>query len=120
MKKFLPLMAAMAHEFMPSDELTKKVKAANSSEFGFKSTHGKTVGCVSPRDLSGQLGVSARTLQRWRQDGSGPAFIKTMTGQILYPLTELDKWVKANLKTQESPETSGVTNNTQGCNNGEG
>jgi hypothetical protein len=50
------------------------------------------------------LGVSPRTLQRWRQEGRGPRFLK-LGGAVRYPATELSAFANAGLResTGETP-----------------
>jgi predicted DNA-binding transcriptional regulator AlpA len=46
----------------------------------------------SERDVARLLGVSVRTLQRWRLDGGGPAFIRLGSRRIGYSDTEIERW----------------------------
>jgi excisionase family DNA binding protein len=41
------------------------------------------------------LGVSRRFLQRCREQGIGPAFVKLGIRTIRYPRTSLDEWVRS-------------------------
>jgi len=41
------------------------------------------------------LNVSPRTLQRWRNDGSGPAFIRAGLRRVLYDAAEIERWANA-------------------------
>lgn len=38
------------------------------------------------------LKVSPRTLQRWRGDGTGPAFIRAGVRRILYDVAAIERW----------------------------
>jgi predicted DNA-binding transcriptional regulator AlpA len=38
------------------------------------------------------LKVSQRTLQRWRGDGTGPAFIRAGAKRILYDAAAIERW----------------------------
>jgi excisionase family DNA binding protein len=44
---------------------------------------------------------SSRSLQRMRQDGTGPRFYRT-GGRILYTAEDLDAWVRANARMSTS------------------
>lgn len=47
--------------------------------------------CLSQQQLADHWNLSPRTLERWRQVGSGPAYIK-VGGQIRYRPDDIDKW----------------------------
>ena len=40
------------------------------------------------------LELSARTLQRWRQEGNGPAFLRMSRGMVRYLRSDLAKFLK--------------------------
>jgi predicted DNA-binding transcriptional regulator AlpA len=42
-----------------------------------------------------RLGVSTRTLQRWRRDGSGPAYMRAGPRAIRYSDAALEEWSRA-------------------------
>ena len=46
------------------------------------------------------LGVSVKTLQRWRLTGQGPAFVKYENKLIRYPQSALDEYLGRSLKRQ--------------------
>lgn len=46
-------------------------------------------------DLAGQLGVTPLTVDRWRRQGSGPAFVQVGRG-IRYLASDVDAWIAAN------------------------
>lgn len=46
---------------------------------------------VDTNEASNRLGLSARTLERWRLDGTGPSFRK-FGSRVLYSLEDLDDW----------------------------
>lgn len=56
----------------------------------------------SPKEASIYTGLSITTLQRLRNSGIGPRYIKlTGTGKntkVLYPIAELDKFIQNNLQ----------------------
>ena len=41
------------------------------------------------------LNVSPRTLQRWRADGTGPAFVRAGVRRILYDVAAIERWAAA-------------------------
>ena len=48
--------------------------------------------------------VSPRTMQRWRQEGTGPEFLK-LGRLVRYRKSDLDRWVDAQLRTSTSQNT---------------
>jgi hypothetical protein len=59
---------------------------ANRNEF--KSSSGDTQAVLRERDLAERWKVSPRTLQRWRAERYGPAFIR-IGGSIRYRMSEV-------------------------------
>jgi hypothetical protein len=41
--------------------------------------------------LSKRWSISPRTLQKWRQEGKGPAYLK-LGGRIVYRLADVEAW----------------------------
>jgi predicted site-specific integrase-resolvase len=52
---------------------------------------------MSEAELAAQLGISTRTLIRWRRLGMGPAFTK-MVRRILYPRAAVLEWLASQHK----------------------
>jgi hypothetical protein len=50
------------------------------------------------------LNVSARTLQRWRTEGGGPAFIRAGLRRVLYDATEIERWVSSRTFAHRAAE----------------
>lgn len=50
---------------------------------------------LSESEASEYLGVSVRTLQRWRAEGIGPVYIDYYGSMIHYRRTDLDEFIKA-------------------------
>ena len=46
--------------------------------------------------LAERWSMSARTLQRWRQDGKGPPFLK-LGGRVMYRLCDIEAWENSHL-----------------------
>ena len=50
---------------------------------------------VREHELSDRLGLSVRTLQRWRWQGKGPAFLK-LGGRVVYRIADVEVWEERN------------------------
>lgn len=53
---------------------------------------------LNTRDAASYLGLSAKSLERWRSDGTGPAFVKAGPGRraaVRYRKSDLDAWIDA-------------------------
>lgn len=48
---------------------------------------------ISENEAARRLGVSPRTLQRWRDEGDGPAFVRLGARRVGYRPADLDAWV---------------------------
>jgi hypothetical protein len=46
---------------------------------------------LSERALATRWSISPRTLQRWRQDGYGPSYLK-LGGRVVYPVAYVEEW----------------------------
>jgi excisionase family DNA binding protein len=51
--------------------------------------------------LAELIDVSERTLERWRLDGSGPAYMKAGR-RVLYRPSDVDAWLTASRRTSTS------------------
>ena len=49
---------------------------------------------LTPKQLARELYQSERTLERWRQNGTGPRYIKCGR-KILYSRSAIDEWQKS-------------------------
>ena len=47
------------------------------------------------------LGISKKTLQRWRLDHKGPAYAKLNNKLIRYRLADLDEWMNQQLVSHD-------------------
>ena len=47
------------------------------------------------------LGISKKTLQRWRFDHKGPAYAKLNNKLIRYRLADLDEWMNQQLVSHD-------------------
>lgn len=60
----------------------------------------------TPTEAAEFLRTKERTLERWRHDGGGPAFIK-IGRRVVYRLEDLDSWVARQRRRQSgSPVAS--------------
>lgn len=56
---------------------------------------------LPPEDAAALLGVSLKTLQKWRCSGGGPAFAKF--GRVIrYPRSELSDWMLSRIRASTS------------------
>ncbi len=78
----------------------EKSEKDKNSFYGFKPSKRGIVPFLSPRELSQHLGISLKTLERMRKDGSGPPFVKIRNKQIRYPIASLDTWIAKNETVQ--------------------
>jgi predicted DNA-binding transcriptional regulator AlpA len=56
-------------------------------------------------ELAQRLGISPRTLQKMRQDGTGPPYVKigeARTSPVRYPESRLGVWEKSRMRTSTS------------------
>jgi len=53
-------------------------------------------------ELARKLGVAVRSIERWRQSGEGPAFVK-VGRSVRYNSSDVDDWIK--LQTRKSTVT---------------
>ena len=60
---------------------------------------------VTQSRLADLLAVSERTLERWRVDGVGPAYVKAGR-RVLYRMEDVETWLAGSRRrsTSESPE----------------
>ena len=61
---------------------------------------------LSESEAAKYLGISKKTLQRWRFDHKGPAYVKLNNKLIRYHLPELDEWMDQQTITHENKEVS--------------
>lgn len=54
-------------------------------------------GYIRPEELTGELGITKRTLSRWEQLRCGPPRIQ-IGRTILYKLTDVQEWLNQNAK----------------------
>jgi excisionase family DNA binding protein len=62
----------------------------------------------SEQEAAKQLGISVRTLQRWRRQGGGPKFCRLGVRRLGYPEDELHAWAKSNTFSSRAAELAKV------------
>ena len=56
---------------------------------------------LSESEAADYLGISRKTLQRWRFDLKGPAYAKLNNKLIRYRLADLDEWMNQQLVSHD-------------------
>jgi predicted DNA-binding transcriptional regulator AlpA len=51
-----------------------------------------------------RLSVSTRTLQRWRRNGGGPAFIRAGVRRVIYDAAQIERWVASRTFAHHAAE----------------
>lgn len=80
-------------------QITQTIKAASQSLYGFKAQEGKNIPFLTPKQAAQQIGISVKTLERMRKDGSGPPFTKLNKKIIRYPIIGLEAWLSARMSS---------------------
>ncbi|MFL7905034.1 helix-turn-helix transcriptional regulator [Azospirillum argentinense] len=52
---------------------------------------------LTEREVAELTRLSTRTLQRLRQNGKGPAFIRLSARRLVYDRSDLEVWIKAQV-----------------------
>jgi hypothetical protein len=52
--------------------------------------------CLNQKELARRWGISHRTLERWRSEGRGPAYLK-LGGRVLYRLPDIEAFEHSQL-----------------------
>ncbi len=55
-----------------------------------------------PKQAADYLGLSPKTLEKWRHTGDGPKFVKMGAKAVRYDMAELDLWVKSRSRHSTS------------------
>jgi DNA-binding transcriptional MerR regulator len=59
----------------------------------------------SAKAFGENINRSIHTLQRWRNQGTGPAYIKVQNGGVLYDERDIEEWLDS-LKVSSTSESS--------------
>ena len=54
--------------------------------------------CLNQKELARRWGISHRTLERWRHDDHGPAYLK-IGGRIVYAVADIEAFEAARRRT---------------------
>ena len=57
---------------------------------------------LTEQDLAAMLNVNPRTLQKWRVNGDGPAFVRISRRCIRYRITDIKDWTQNRIKSSTS------------------
>jgi predicted DNA-binding transcriptional regulator AlpA len=60
-----------------------------------------TITVLTPRDTAKHLSCSERTLERRREEGDGPPYVK-IGGAVRYPLAALEEWLTEQTRRSTS------------------
>jgi predicted site-specific integrase-resolvase len=58
----------------------------------------QTLKFYNQTELAETLGISPRTLEKWRQNGEGPMFIK-LGKRVAYKESDISKWINTRGRT---------------------
>ncbi len=62
---------------------------------------------LNTREAAAHLGLSTRTLDRYRVSGDGPVFLK-FGGRVRYLMEDLDAWVRTRRRKSTSDDGSAI------------
>lgn len=57
---------------------------------------------VDEKDAAELLGLTRRTLQKWRTDGRGPPHVKISQRCVRYRVEDIEEWIESKLRTSTS------------------
>lgn len=63
---------------------------------------------LTPDQLAARLGVSLRTIERWRVTGEGPVYLRAGR-RCVYPVASVETWEAARLHPSYAAERAGVS-----------
>lgn len=62
----------------------------------------RTPRLLDPKQAAAVLGVSWRTLERWRRHGAGPVFLRMSARSIRYRLSDVERWLDQQRRASTS------------------
>ena len=97
MTKITASMAGLMQQFtQKTDFFVPDKLSVTTSLYGFQGKPGSKF--LTTKELAAELKISVKKLERMRNDGSGPPFIRVGKNQIRYLKICLDAWVKEQLE----------------------
>lgn len=111
MKHLSPAMAETVIAFLNEDILGIKAKKQTNSFYGFGFKSAAPRPFLTPKELASALAISVTTLDRLRNRGDGPPFVKIGNKRIRYSIVGLDDWVRDNLTNHDAPESNSTDSN---------
>ncbi|MCA9466894.1 MAG: hypothetical protein KC643_15825 [Nitrospira sp.] len=64
---------------------------------------------LSDRSVAERIFKTTSTLSKWRMRGVGPPFVKVGPRGVAYPEDELERWLRANVRSSTSKVVVGRT-----------
>ncbi len=80
--------------------------ASTATPHGAAAPHHHPDALLNEDDTARFLAVSCRTLQRWRLEGGGPAFIRMGERRVAYRYADLTAWTNARRFTSTAEESA--------------
>ncbi len=65
---------------------------------------------LTERDFADRFHVAPRTLQRWRNTGEGPQFVRLGARRVAYRLSDVETWATSRVFTSRADELSRKVN----------
>lgn len=59
---------------------------------------------ISEKEVAQRLGVSTRTVQRWRWSEEGPPYLKYPSGTVRYDWSDVAEWKRNHRRFHTTPE----------------
>ncbi len=69
---------------------------------------------LNESDAAKSLGLTPRTMQAWRWEGKGPAFVRVSSRCVRYRVTDLESWAADLVQTSTSDTPTRRELNTRG------
>jgi hypothetical protein len=104
--------SAVASHGKTASAVTPRVRPSASS--GHAGRHPTLRKLVNERVAAELLGLSVRTMQKWRLQGVGPRFLK-LGHAVRYDLTDLEEFVGERRCESTSRNTAAATAMSAGC-----
>ena len=96
---------AILQQMLADMKACPPVAKQTASVWGFKDAHGGAT-FMTPKNLSKALQISMKTLERMRNDGTGPKFIRAGNKHIRYPIAKLDQWINSRVENEQQITTT--------------